>query len=100
MQEAIEKEYYIVEQYGDRDSEVRNRVLIQEFAYWLIGSGWNFLGPYAPDAEWKIVRTKSDLKEMLPLSYELFESTIPKVMASPSTETLEKFKEYKKGSVR
>jgi len=94
MQEAIEKEYYIVEQYGERDNEVINRVLIQEFAYWMIGSGWNFLGPYAPDAEWKIVRTKSDLKEMLPLSYELFESTIPKVMASPSIDTLEEFKEY------
>jgi hypothetical protein len=77
-----------------RDNETRNRVLIQEFAYWLIGSGWNFLGPYAPDAEWKVIRTKSDLKEMLPLSYELFESTIPKVMASPSTETLEEFKEF------
>jgi hypothetical protein len=94
MQDAIDKEYYIVEQYGKRESEVRNRVLIQEFAYWLIGSGWNFLGPYAPDAEWKIIRTKSDLKEMLPLSYELFESTIPKVMASPSKATLEEFKEY------
>jgi len=94
MQEAIEKEYYIIEQYGERDGEVRNRVLIQEFAYWVIGSGWNFLGPYAPDAEWKIIRTASDLKEMLPLSYELFESTIPKVMASPSIETLEEFKEY------
>jgi hypothetical protein len=94
MQEAINKEYYIVEQYGMRDSETRNRVLIQEFAYWLIGSGWNFLGPYAPDAEWKVIRTKEDLKEMLPLSYDLFESTIPKVMASPSIETLEEFKEY------
>jgi hypothetical protein len=94
MQEAIEKEYYIVEQYGEREGEVRNRVLIQEFAYWLIGSGWNFLGPYAPDAEWKIIRTKSDLKERLPLSYELFESTIPKVMASPSIKTLEEFKEF------
>jgi len=94
MQQAIDKEYYIVEQYGERDSEVRNRVLIQEFAYWVIGSGWNFLGPYAPDAEWKIIRTASDLKEMLPLSYELFESTIPKVMVAPSKDTLEEFKEY------
>ena len=94
MQEAIDKEYYIIEQYGMRDEEVKNRVLIQEFAYWLIGSGWNFLGPYAPDAEWKIIRTKSDLKEKLPLSYELFESTIPKVMASPSTATLEELKQF------
>lgn len=96
MQEAIEKEHYIVEQYGEREGEIRNRVLIQEFAYWLIGSGWNFLGPYAPDAEWKVIRTKSDLEERLPLSYELFESTIPKVMASPSIKTLEEFKEYER----
>ncbi|MCK4931467.1 MAG: hypothetical protein KAT01_04815 [Candidatus Aminicenantes bacterium] len=94
MQEAIDKEYYIVDQYGERDDEVRNRVLLQEFAYWVIGSGWNFLGPYAPDAEWKIIRTASDLKEKLPLSYELFESTIPKVMVSPSIDTLEEFKEF------
>jgi hypothetical protein len=94
MQEAIDKEYYIIDQYGERDDEVRNRVLLQEFAYWVIGSGWNFLGPYAPDAEWKIIRTASDLKEKLPLSYELFESTIPKVMVSPSIDTLEEFKEY------
>jgi hypothetical protein len=96
MQEAIDKEYYIIEQYGERDEEVRNRVLIQEFAYWVIGSGWNFLGPYAPDAEWKIIRTASDLKEKLPLSYELFESTIPKVMVSPSLDTLEEFKKFAK----
>ncbi len=94
MQEAIDKEYYIIEQYGERNEEVKNRVLLQEFAYWVIGSGWNFLGPYAPDAEWKIIRTASDLKEKLPLSYELFESTIPKVMVSPSIDTLEEFKEF------
>jgi hypothetical protein len=94
MLEAIDKEYYNIEQYGERDSEVRNRVLIQEFAYWVIGSGWNFLGPYAPDAEWKIIRTASDLKEMLPLTYELFESTIPKIMVVPRKDTLEEFKEY------
>jgi hypothetical protein len=94
MQEAIDKEYYIIDQYEEHDEEVKNRVLIQEFAYWLIGSAWNFLGPYAPDAEWKVIRTKSDLKERLPLSYELFESTIPKVMAAPSRATLEEFKEF------
>lgn len=94
MQEAIQKEYYIIEQYGERDEEVKNRVLIQEFAYWLIGSGWNFLGPYAPDAEWKVIRTKSDLKERLPLSHELFESTIPKIMTPPSVATLEELKKF------
>jgi hypothetical protein len=94
MQEAIDKEYYIIEQYGERDEEVKNRVLIQEFAYWVICSAWNLLEPYAPDAEWKVIRTKSDLKERLPLSYELFESSIPKVMASPSLATLEEFKKF------
>lgn len=96
MQEAIDKEYYVIEQYEERDEEVKNRVLIQEFAYWVVTSGWNFLERYGPDAEWKIIRTKSDLKERLPLSSELFESTIPRVMVSPSLATLEEFKEYER----
>jgi hypothetical protein len=33
----------------------------------------------------------SDLKANLPQSYQLFEQTIPKVMASPSSSMLEEF---------
>lgn len=92
MQAAIDQGYYDIAQYGEADSEEMTRVLIQEYAYWVIFTAWNLLEPYAPEAEWTGVKNRDELREKLPLSYEVFETTIPKVMAAPSIETLEKFK--------
>jgi len=96
MQEAIEGEFYEVEQYSDIDeAEVYNRVLLQEFAYWIITCAWDLQEPYGPkDAEWKIIRTKSQLQNELPLSFQLCEETLPRFMIPPSTATLEEFKQY------
>ena len=93
MVEAIEKGYYDVESYDDIDSEGRNRVLLQEFAYWIITCAWNLQEPYGPaeGAEWKVIRTAADLKARLPQSYRLVQQTIPKVMVSPSRSTLDEF---------
>ena len=95
MQEAIEKGYYVVDQYDDVDEQdVKDRVLMQEFAYWIITSAWDLQNPYGPDAEWKTIRTPEDLKSMLPSSYQLIADTLPKVMVSPSIATLEEFIKY------
>ncbi len=92
MQEAIDKGHYNIAQYGeDIDNEERTRVLIQEYAYWVIFTAWDLYEPYGPEAEWTGIKNPSDMMEKLPLSYGLFEQTIPKVMASPSRSTLEKF---------
>ena len=91
MQEAIDKKYYDVSQYGEKDDEERNRVLLQEYAYWIIYCSWDLRETYGPkEAEWSIMNS-SELKAKLPQSYQLFESTIPKVMVSPSRSMLEKF---------
>jgi hypothetical protein len=92
MQEAIDKKYYDVRQYDDEgDEEVRNRVLLQEYAYWIIYTAWDLRETYGPrEAEWSIMNS-SELKAKLPRSYELFETTIPKVMAPPSRPMLRKF---------
>jgi hypothetical protein len=93
MQEAIEKGHYNIEQYEEEEieEEERIRVLIQEFAYWVIFTAWDLYEPYGPEAEWTGVRNPSDLMEKLPLSYELFQQTIPRVMAPPSRTTLDEF---------
>jgi len=92
MQEAIDKGHYNIEQYNDEvDDEERMRVLIQEYAYWVIFTAWDLFEPYGPQAEWTGINNPDDLKEKLPLSYELFEQTIPKVMIPPSRSTLEEF---------
>lgn len=96
MQQAIDKEFYLVEQYSDIDEpEVYNRILLQEFAYWIITSAWDLQEPYGPkDAEWKIIRTKSQLQTELPLSFQLCEDTLPQFMVPPGTVILEEFKKY------
>lgn len=93
MQEAIDKGHYNIGQYNaeDIDEEERTRVLIQEYAYWVIFTAWDLYEPYGPEAEWTGIKNPSDMMEKLPLSYELFEQTIPKVMAPPSRSTLEEF---------
>lgn len=92
MQEAIDKGHYNIEQYDELvDDEERTRVLIQEYAYWVIFTAWDLYEPYGPEAEWTGIKNPDDLKNKLPLSYEVFEETIPKVMVSPSRSTLEEF---------
>lgn len=92
MQAAIEKGYYDVRQYSDEeDTEEWNRVLIQEYAYWVIYNCWDLREIHGPmEAEFSIMNS-ADMKEKLPLSYELFEQTIPKVMTSPTPTMLEEF---------
>jgi hypothetical protein len=92
MQEAIDGKYYDIRQYNEgRDEEERNRVVLQEYAYWIIYTAWDLRKTYGPrEAEWTIMNS-SELKARLPQSYALFESTIPKVMTPPSRPMLEKF---------
>lgn len=91
MEMAIEAGYYDVEQYGDIDQEEEHfRVLMQEFAYWVISTAWNLQEPYGPvgEAEWTIVNA-AELQAKLPELYDMFERTVATVMIAPSLETLQ-----------
>jgi len=89
VKDAIAKGYYKVEQYGDDAGEELNRVLIQEYAYWIIFAYWDLREPFFPrDAEFSEAKTPADLKSKLPLSYELVDQTIPRVMVAPSRAML------------
>ena len=91
MQEAIDNQYYNVDQYSEIKEEDRLRVLLQEYAYWLIYTSWDLREHYGPqEAEWSIFNS-AELNDKLPGSYQLYNSVIPKVMNSPSIETLESF---------
>jgi hypothetical protein len=93
MQEAIQKGYYDIRQYEDEkeNEDVWNRILLQEYAYWIIYTSWDLREPYGPKkAEWSFMNS-SELKTKLPRSFKLFETTIPKVMAPPGRSTLDEF---------
>jgi len=90
MQKSVAEGYYNVEQYADiGPSEVRQRVLLQEFAYWIISTAWNLQEPYGPQGEdeWTI-KNQADLKATLPQFYEVYERTVGRTMVTPSLETL------------
>jgi len=91
-QEAVSLGYYDIAQYSDiLEAGVRNRVILQEYAYWIIYTAWDMRENYGPDqSEWSIV-TRSELQSKLPESYALVQETIPSVMTCPSKETLNLF---------
>jgi len=90
MQEAVDKKYYNIEQYQEADGEEKTRVLIQEYAYWIIYITWDLREIFGPmQAEFSIIKS-ADLKAKLLKSYELVVQTIPKVMKAPSREMLKK----------
>jgi len=92
MQQAIDNQYYDVAQYSDINNDAdRLRVLLQEYAYWIIYTSWDLREPYGPqEAEWFIMNS-SELNDKLPQSYQLFQKIVPKVMVRPSKEILESF---------
>jgi len=91
-QEAISLGYYDVAQYSDiPEIGIRNRVILQEYAYWIIYTAWDLRENYGPaQSEWSII-TGNELLSKLPESYALFQETIPSVMTRPSHETLNLF---------
>jgi len=88
-EEAVDLNYYDIQQYSDIDDlGVRMRVILQEYAYWIIYTSWDLREIYGPqDSEWIIINS-SELKEKLPDSYELYSDIVTKVMACPSDSIL------------
>ena len=98
MNQAIDVGLYDVESYNDiieQDKEIYQRVIVQEFSYWLISTYWDLQEPYGPmsEKEWN-VNNKQDLLEKLPEGYDLVENTVDKFMKSPSFDILETFRKY------
>ena len=90
MRDAVDRGYYVISQYSDIDElEVRERVLVQEFAYWVITTAWNLQEDYGPrEVEWQVT-DRNDLRAKLPEMDALMERTVDRIMVAPSRRTLE-----------
>lgn len=96
MQEAIQKGFYKVESYQDEKfiEQIYERILVQEYAYWIITSYWNLQEGYGPhEEEWTLL-TKDALREKLPSAFNLVDSTVGRIMKGPSKDSMDKFKKY------
>ena len=89
MRDAVDRGYYVISQYSDIDElEVRERVVVQEFAYWVISTAWNLQEDYGPrEAEWQVT-DRDDLRAKLPEMDALMERTVDRIMVAPSRLTL------------
>ena len=92
--DAISSGDYDISQYSDiSEPDIRNRVILQEYAYWIIYTAWDLREKYGPtESEWSIMN-KNELVAKQASSFDLFFSTIPKVMTCPSDSTLRLFEE-------
>ena len=94
MNEAITGGFYNPsDNYGslsDSDPALYKRIIAQEFAYWMILTGWDLKALYAPDAspEWTIL-TASEMETKLPLAHTLFTDTVNGVLVNPTQAYLD-----------
>lgn len=94
MNEAITGGYYDpTNNYGstqETNPTLYSRIIAQEFAYWMILTGWDLKALYAPDAspEWTIL-TASEMETKLPLAHKLFTDTVNGVLVNPTQAYLD-----------
>ena len=89
---AISSGNYNISQYSDiSELDVRNRVILQEYAYWIIYTSWDLRKKYGPaESEWSIM-TREEFISKEPAAFELFQNTIPKILSCPSDSMLNIF---------
>ena len=69
--------------------QTRERVLVQEFAYWVITTAWDLQEDYGPrEVEWQVT-DRDDLRAKLPEMDALMVRTVDRIMVAPSRATLE-----------
>ena len=94
MNEAIDGGYYDpTGNYGSTAEDnptLYSRIIAQEFAYWMILTGWDLKSLYAPDVapEWTIL-TAAEMETKLPLAQKLFTDTVNGVLVNPTQAYLD-----------
>ncbi|MBG08321.1 MAG: hypothetical protein CME68_06150 [Halobacteriovoraceae bacterium] len=90
MQQAISSGYFNASSYDNMDAEVKDRVRLQEFAYWFISSAWGLQTTYGDNdtSEWTL-KSQSALQSNMSSCYAtLMTNTVNKVLISPSNTFL------------
>lgn len=91
MMEAIDKEIYDISSYADlKNDEAYQKIITQEYAYWLILAEWDYYETTGKKAngitgneEFKI-GTSSEIQTELPLGHKLYKNYIDKIFSIPN----------------
>jgi hypothetical protein len=96
MRKALEESWYVVDYLDEFDDEEEaERVLLQEYSYWVISTEWDLQRPFGPDAEngeWNLSDPER-FRSLQPELHEAFDRTIPSVLTPPNRAALAAFAE-------
>lgn len=94
MRTALDRNWYVVDYLHEfDDDEEADRVLLQEYAYWVISSEWDLQRDFGSGHdEWSLVDPAS-FRDAQPELHEAFLRTIPKVLVAPRPDRLEAFRD-------
>ena len=96
MKRAIDNGFYDISSYNFGDSDVKNRVLVQEYAYWIITSYWDIQQKYGlGEDEWKLDSSQK-MTDSLNDAKDLIENSLTNVLYPISADTLSQL-EYHQG---
>lgn len=88
MNKAIEGKIFNIFDYNIDNDEIKHRIIVQEFAYWLITSEWNIQEEYGPNEKEWLAKNSKEVVEKLPDADKLFKSYANNLISCPSEETL------------
>jgi len=92
MKQAIESKYYNIEDYKSYPSSVKNRILVQEYAYWAITSVWDFQATYGQaNREW-VLDTYDKIARSQGKFITLYNRTLKTILQPPTQTALDAFK--------
>lgn len=92
MQTSIDRKYYNISDYKDFPTSIKNRVLIQEYAYWVITAIWDTQKLYGSNGNEWTLNTREKLEADQPELLNLYNSTISHLMVKPDAKILDAFK--------
>ena len=95
MKEAVDKEIYDISSYEDlKNDEDYQKIITQEYAYWLILAEWNYYEITGKKAngitgneEFKI-GTSSEVQAELPLGHKLYKDYVDKILSVPNKDKI------------
>lgn len=95
MIEAIDKEIYDISSYADlKNDEAYQKIITQEYAYWLILAEWDYYvitgkkaNGITGNEEFKI-GTPSEIKTQLPLGHKLYKDYVDKIFSIPNKDKI------------
>jgi hypothetical protein len=90
--EAIEKNIFDASSYqtflNRGDEEGYHKITTQEFSFWFIATSWGYADIYDLPGDEFSLSSKEQVKQQLPIAYELYEEFIEKVLNPPTKNEL------------